>query len=215
MVRMCWSKSLHLSAQLIGFACLIALFSQCSKANIDAIPRVQTLKKGKVYTDPVVQTFPNNLTPIDAVKNSYHDTMNQFKTRVRPAKPSSYTVSVVEPIVQKELLNHPFQWQSTNQPVMMVALFNQVVEVDTVTNEIRNKEALVWLYTPPKGSTDPGKVIYQNGQTAVWNKTTSVFDLSPAKILDPAYYVWCVLAWDKQGINIIAASRELPIQIKL
>ncbi len=215
MVYMWWSNLLHLSARITGFACLTALLVQCVEADVDRIPFELTLKKGPLYTDPVVQTSPTQVMVIPTLKNPFETRMNSFTATPRPTTTSAYSVSVVQPISQTALSGHVFQWQSTKQPVMMVALFNQVVEVDTKTNEISNKEALIWLWTPTKGSIDPGQIAYLNGQMASWNKETKTFDLSsPAKMPAIGYYVWCVIAWDKQAINIIAASRELPIRIQ-
>lgn len=216
MVRMWWSNLLCLSARIIGLVGLTFLFGRCEIAAVDAIPPVVKLTKGRLYVDPVVKTTPVSLSLIRTLKNTYGDNMEAFSKTSRPASISDYNPKVVEPIVQNGLPAHVFQWQNTGQPVMMVAVFREVVRVDATTNEISNKEALVWLWTPLKGSIDPGQITFKEGKTAAWNKETNTYVLSsPAMTLATGYYVWCVLAWDKQGINIIAASRELPINIVL
>jgi hypothetical protein len=208
---MCWTNLLHLSKRIATFACLIALLCQCTIDTIDKLPsELLTLSKGQYLADPVVQTAPISVSTIVALKNIYDTRMApQFKVE-RPKTTSAYNGTLVESISLADLPNHAFQWRSTKQSVMMVALFNQTVQVST--NEISNKEALVWFWVPPKGSIDPGVITYKDGQRVIWDTATEKY-IPESQPLNTARYVWCVLAWDKQGINIIAASRELPIQI--
>lgn len=211
---MWWSNLLHLSARLIAFACLITLFGRCEKATIDEIPPVLTLVKGTKLSDPVVQTTPQSLSTI-IVNNRNDILLARASTKlVRPTSVAEYAKAFqpfLDSATVKMLPNYEFKWVATEARNVMVCIFKNVVSVDSKTNEIVNKADLVWLSTPPRGSTDPGKVIYQDGQTAEW--TSGKYTLTKAVPLPTGYYVWCVLAWDKQGINIIAASRELPINI--
>ena len=209
-----WPNLLHLSAQLIGLVCLIALFGQCTQADVDVIPSALTLKKGTALRDPVVETDPQKISII-AVNNSYDKLLATAPvSQTRPLTISGYDSktlnSIVQPIAVSAIQQNEFKWVATGLTNVMVCVFKNVVTVDSKINEISNKADLVWLWTPPKGSIDPGTVTFKEGNTAQF--LNNQYTLSPP-VLNPGYYVWCVLTWDKQGINIVAASRELPIFI--
>lgn len=207
---------LYLSAQLIGITCLIIFFARCEKAEIDQVPPALTLKKGTAFIDPVVQTAPLPLKTI-MINSSYDKLLTTFSPgQNRPLFINGYEnknlTGIVQPIMAASLQKNEFKWESTGAQNVMVCLFKNVVSVDPKANEIANKADLVWLWTPPTGSTDPGMVRFEQGQKAEF--INNQYNLSAATPLATGYYVWCVLAWDKQGINIIAASRELPILIR-
>lgn len=214
-----WINLFHVSAQLVLFGSLMLLFTRCEVAKVDTIPSALSLMKGVWLYDPVVQTAPDTVKTI-TVGNIYD--IRLYNTHldkpspklVRPTSMIKYDLSYVEEIYSTELSKHTFRWKSTGLKNVMVCIFKNVISVEPKTNEIRNKEDLVWLWTPPQGITDPGSTTFSEGQLSSWNKETLRYELSTSEnSLPNKYYIWCILAWDKQGINIVAASRELPLRV--
>lgn len=212
---------LHLSARIGVLVGLTGLLIQCQVVPDDEIPPALrfTKVKGSLIGDPVVQTAPTNVTVI-TVNNGYDKLLSgRYGPMQRPTKLFDYRRfdSAWERISAQQLADHEFNWQPTDAKIMMVAIFQNVVQVDTINNEILNKEDLVWLWTPPDGTSDPGTARFVDGKSAKWDKATNeyVFDTAvslPATANLPNY-VWCVLAWDRQGYAIRQASRELPLLI--
>lgn len=215
-----WRSNLfHLSARIGIILGIIGLLAQCQVVPDDEIPPALKLTKGSLLSDPVVQTAPTNVTII-TVNNTYDKLLlARYGSIKRPTRLFDYRQfdSAWERISAQKLADHEFSWQPTGAKIMMVAIFQNVVQVDTIKNEILNKEDLVWLWTPPKGTSDPGTARFSDGKVAQWDKTKNeyIFDtaVSLPNTANLPNYVWCILAWDNQGYAIRQASRELPLLI--
>ncbi|WP_157618572.1 hypothetical protein [Spirosoma spitsbergense] len=218
-----WSNVLLLSASIAKTGLLMALaglLSQCKVVPDDVIPPTLTLSKGTKMGDPIVQTAPTPVTLITVGNKSDNLLASRYLTQNRPANVNTYVEFrlAVDTIPAQKLLGYEFSWKPTDSKTVMVAIFQNVVQVDTKTNEIANVQDLVWLWTNPDGTTDPGKARYSDGRGVTnWDKVTGEYSFGPPVALTAGKqpnYIWCVLAWDKQGYAIRYASRELPLFIQ-
>jgi hypothetical protein len=170
--------------------------------------------------DPVVQTSPMPVTPITVGNESDNLLASRYPTLPRPTRIVDYGQYslAVDTISAQKLLGHEFTWKPTDSKIVMVAIFQNVITVGN--NEIANRYDLVWLWTNPDGTTDPGRTKYADGRAVTnWDKVTDEYSFSSPILLTASKtkqpnYVWCVLAWDKQGYAIRYASRELPLSIR-
>lgn len=212
------SNLLPLPSQLV-LSGLLLLFAQCQTVPEDAVLPVPTLMRGVFNGDPVVQSTPDMILPI-AVKNQYDNLLATEHAKLkRPSSDSKeyeqFTkLKLIEPISADGLPKHLFQWNTTQRKNVMVCIFKNIVRVNAKTNQIANKDDLVWLWTPPVGTIDPGSISYADGKSVTLGSDNQFVLSPPGKLDNSIYHVWCILAWDDQGIRILNASRELPFVVK-
>lgn len=201
---------------LIAVLGSLLLFTQCRTVPEDSVLPVPTLRRGSLLGDPVVMSEPQSVTVIK-VNNTYDNLFaTEFAKFPRPTSITIYDryVRAVETIKQDGLPKHEFSWVPTQRKNVMVAIFKNLVMVDSKANQISNKSDLVWLWTPPVGALDPGRVTYAEGQAVSLNQADQFTFGPPVTLNLNTFYVWCVLAWDSQGLRIEQASRELPLLVR-
>jgi hypothetical protein len=209
----------YLSARIVISVALLFFLGQCQIEHEGQIPAPRTLMRGTLFSEPVVQTAPERVTTILLKKNKIDKLMaNAPKELERPNQIEAYAgkrqAGLIDSVAAGNLPQHTFQWSNTMKKNVMVCIFKQVVRVDKASNQIENKQDLVWLWTPGKGNSDTGEAAFKQGFMAAWDEKTQQYQLSAvskAHTLEKGLYVWFILAWDDMGVNITHASREFPI----
>ncbi|QJW90609.1 hypothetical protein HNV11_15065 [Spirosoma taeanense] len=209
---MCRLNLLGLQSKIVVVGALL-LFARCQTVPEDTVKPVPTLTRGLLNGDPVVQSTPDKIELI-TVNNQFDKLLGTEYARFsRPTNIADYgQFRVVESIRPDVLFDHEFNWTSTQRKNVMVAIFKNVIRIDL--NQIANKSDLIWMWTPPKGAVDPGRITFAEGQAVSLNSDNQFTYSSPVNLNTNTYYVWCVLAWDSQGIRITNASRELPFRVE-
>lgn len=201
------TKLLYWKKINIIIVALCIFFQQCT---IEPVQPSFVLTKGLKLSEPALINNGVDSAVID-VGSSFDNLLKNSKL-TRPVLISEYGNKgfdlIRESIKSIDLMNHPFTWKTTNRKNMMVAIFKQVIKVND--SEISNKEDIVWIWTPQ--GIDTGKIKFSDGQRVSLLKENFVY--SKAQNLNPGFYVWCIWAWDDQGVNIITSSRELPFEVK-
>lgn len=210
-----WLNVFHLQSLIAVLGCLL-LFTQCRTVPEDTVLPVPILSRGDLLGDPIVESVPESVSLIK-VNNSYDDVLisSQYAGVSRPTNITNYgRFKVVEIIRPDDLLNHEFNWVSTQRKNVMVAIFKNVVRVES--NQISNKSDLIWMWTPSdsKLDVDPGRINYAEGKAVALDQNNQFTYSPPVNLTINTYYVWCVLAWDNQGLRIEYASRELPFRLE-
>jgi hypothetical protein len=193
------------------------LISACNTRPDDVLPASYTLVKGTTLNAAaLISQGMKEFTGI-STNTSQDKALSDLKT-ARPTQIKNYLNTQIYPqsiIAQVRNLDVPqytFSWNPTNKKVIMLALFKQVIQV--ADNQISNPQDIVWLWTPPIGTTDPGKVSFSSGKMALYeNGKFDLVDVPKTNALPLGMYVWAVWVWDDKAINIMASSRELPIYI--
>lgn len=183
----------------------------------DVVPATYSLEKGQVLNQPaLISVGLKEFTGISA-QTSADKILSDLKT-VRPTQIKDYlndkvyNKGIITRIRILDLPKYTFTWNSTKRKIMMVSLFKQVIQISD--NQIANPQDIVWLWTPPAGTTDPGTVLFSGGKIASYrNKKFVLSDIPQTNPLSLGIYVWAVWAWDDKGLTIVASSRELPLEI--
>lgn len=113
-----------------------------------------------------------------------------------------------------------FSWNPiivTNQKLendrIVVALFKSVIQVSNLKNEISNKEDIVWMGF---GQKNKNAIDFNEGKMVEYDKISQkMVKIYNAKIenLSPGIYVWAIWAYNTDGTEIVAASREIPFRV--
>lgn len=183
----------------------------------DVVPATYSLEKGQVLNQPaLISVGLKEFTGISA-QTSADKILSDLKT-VRPTQIKDYlndkvyNQGIITRIRILDLPKYTFTWNSTKRKIMMVSLFKQVIQISN--NQIANPQDIVWLWTPPAGTTDPGTASFSGGKIASYrNKKFALSDIPQTNPLPLGIYVWAVWAWEDKGLTIVASSRELPLEI--
>jgi hypothetical protein len=208
---MLWNKLFISKEKVVLLLFSSFLFFGCK--NEEALmPNIRELQKGEKFLDPVVQSVGIKTNVISI--NEKIDSQLALRYDPRPKVVNDYRKSKLTlPLLNEEgLLTSSFSWGKTGYKKLMVAIFKDIVKVQN--NEISNMADIVWLWTPSANS-DPGIAHFYDGKLATFENHKFLLASPPKNgaVLPSGIYVWCILAWDDYGVNIVAASREIPFEI--
>ncbi|MFY7908960.1 MAG: hypothetical protein ACOVO2_05390 [Emticicia sp.] len=208
---MFWIKFFNWKKIVFFFLSAISLLG--CKIEPTIAPVLANLNRGVNLGDAVLVSNAPQFNLIE-VSSIYNDELIKNKNIPRPTIISNYNlkdyVKVLQVVNEKTSFNLSFSWKVTNHKYVMAAIFKDIIQIKE--NKISNKEAIVWSWNSTE--KDIGQVKYSDGKITTLDKD-GLFAYSDVKEgLKAGNYVWAVWAWDNNGINIIASSREFPFIVK-
>jgi hypothetical protein len=202
---------------------LVALLVGCTRTDPTPDAKAATLVKGRLVRDASLISLVGKsiISTTIAVGNSAEKallTNPNSTTLLRPTdiggySRSEYTViGMVERVsINQQLNSKVFKWTPTGRKIVMVAMFSELIKVAGDT--ISNPQAIVWLWTLPPGKMDTGEASFSQGYSPQYINGKFILDKPTTAKITEKPHVWAVWTWDDKAINIIAASRELPLQM--
>ena len=210
---MCWHQLFVSIKKLNLTLLLISVITSCSLRNDDVLPTAYPLSKGEKLKNAALISVGMK----EIIINTNDILERELKTneKNRPKVITDYSNLGLKSISQKtmkDLTFTGFSWQPTNYKKIIVAIFDDVIKVEN--NEISNKSAIKWLWTS-QFDKDKGSVLISEGKISTFQNGKFILSEIPQTgfTLKSGFYVWCVWAWDENGLNIIASSKEIPFKV--
>ncbi len=186
--------------------------------------RVITIINAPGWDDILIKN-PEKLRPINITEyipfinsNWYLASVNNNTKQILVQIPNP-AVLQTQPTSEKEA-SLIFKWNPiliTGQKLPnnreVIALFKNVIQVSDLKNEILNKEDIVWMSF---GHKSLNEINFLEGKMVEFDKNTQkmVKTYNPKiEDLKPGIYVWAIWAYNEDGTEIVASSREIPFRV--
>lgn len=107
-----------------------------------------------------------------------------------------------------------FEWNSVNNELIAVAIFESNVKLSSDLRRIENVEEAIWTWNTGIGgetkNSNKTRVSYSQGKDIIDGEITeSITPLEPGKV-----YTWAVWAWNAQGTSVEKSSISIPFLVE-
>jgi hypothetical protein len=208
---MCWHQLFFSIKKLSLALLLISVITSCSLRDDDVLPAAYPLSKGEKLRNAALISIGMKEIIINTNDNLEQELKLNEKNRPKVVTEySNFGLKYISQKTAKDLTFLGFSWQPTSYKKIMVAIFDDVIKVEN--NEISNKSAIKWLWT---SQSDKGSVLISEGKISTFQNDKFILSEIPKTgfTLKSGSYVWCIWAWDDNGLNIVASSREIPFKV--
>lgn len=206
-----WNK--FFSWEKIVFYSIFMMFIWFQGCVVEPEPFIGTLTKGTALKDPAVIASGVKFQVITRSGSSIDKNLG-VNTGLKPTSLLKYNDKEYNLVRQEVLLSQipslSFNWDSTGKKNTMLLIMKNAILVKN--NEIANKEDVVWIWTPEMSGKkiDTGVAIFKEGKGGSYQNNKFILSQQNLQV---GTYIWFVLAWDDNGLNIVASSREFPLKV--